>query len=115
MLSTDTKLNELVNRLKEVSAANLQSVILYGSAARGGYHPDHSDLNVFCVARLADRGRVGPYGPSGALVGGGTKRAGAAIFYRRKNCSNPRMFFPSSCAICRTAAAYCSAAIQSPP
>jgi hypothetical protein len=49
MLSTDTKLNELVNRLKEVSSANLQSVILYGSAARGGYHPDHSDLNVLCV------------------------------------------------------------------
>src|ERR1700681_4306450 len=49
MLSTDTKLNELVSRLKEVSSANLQSVILYGSAARGGYHPDHSDLNVLCV------------------------------------------------------------------
>src|ERR1700676_1991677 len=49
MLSTDTKLNELVNRLKEGSSANLQSVILYGSAARGGYHPDHSDLNVLCV------------------------------------------------------------------
>src|ERR1700722_10282009 len=49
MLSTDAKLNELVNRLKEVSSANLQSVILYGSAARGGYHPDHSDLNVLCV------------------------------------------------------------------
>ena len=49
MVSTDTKLNELVNRLKDVSAANLQSVIVYGSAARGGYHPDHSDLNVLCV------------------------------------------------------------------
>jgi hypothetical protein len=49
MLSTQTKLNELVNRLKDVSAANLQSLILYGSAARGGYHPDHSDLNVLCV------------------------------------------------------------------
>ena len=49
MLSTDAKLNELVNRLKEGSSANLQSVILYGSAARGGYHPDHSDLNVLCV------------------------------------------------------------------
>ncbi|HEV7514043.1 MAG TPA: nucleotidyltransferase domain-containing protein [Candidatus Acidoferrum sp.] len=63
MLSTDTKLNELVNRLKEVSSANLQSVILYGSAARGGYHPDHSDLNVFCVLgslSVEELGRMAP-------------------------------------------------------
>src|ERR1700726_911781 len=63
MLSTDAKLNELVNRLKEVSSANLQSVILYGSAARGGYHPDHSDLNVLCVLgslSVEELGRMAP-------------------------------------------------------
>ena len=49
MLPTETKLNEFVNRLKEIAAANLQSVILYGSAARGDYRPDHSDLNLLCV------------------------------------------------------------------
>lgn len=40
VLSTDAKLRELVNRLKEVAAANLESVILYGSAARGDFHPE---------------------------------------------------------------------------
>jgi predicted nucleotidyltransferase len=63
MLSTDTKLSELVNRLKEASSANLQSVILYGSAARGGYHPDYSDLNVLCVLSslaIEELGRVAP-------------------------------------------------------
>jgi predicted nucleotidyltransferase len=49
MLSTEAKLKELVNRLKEVAGTNLESVILFGSAARGEYHPEHSDLNVLCV------------------------------------------------------------------
>jgi hypothetical protein len=63
MLSTDSKLNELVNRLKEASSAILQSVILYGSAARGSYHPDHSDLNVLCVLgslAIEELSRVAP-------------------------------------------------------
>jgi predicted nucleotidyltransferase len=51
MLSTEAQLNELVNRLKDAAAANLDCVILYGSAARGNFHPDHSDLNVLCVLK----------------------------------------------------------------
>ncbi len=45
----DVKLNELVSRLKEASGKNLESVILYGSAARGDFHPGTSDLNVLCT------------------------------------------------------------------
>jgi hypothetical protein len=48
MLSTDAKLTELVNRLKEFAATNLECVILFGSAARGDFRPGHSDLNVAC-------------------------------------------------------------------
>ncbi|MEQ1472329.1 MAG: nucleotidyltransferase domain-containing protein [Candidatus Acidiferrum sp.] len=51
MLSTETQLKELVSRLKDVAAANLECAILYGSAARGSFHPDHSDLNVLCVLK----------------------------------------------------------------
>ena len=51
MLSMDAKLSELVNRLKEFAAANLECVILYGSAARGDFHPGLSDLNVACILR----------------------------------------------------------------
>jgi predicted nucleotidyltransferase len=49
MLSTETKLAELVKRLKEFAAANLESVILYGSAGRGDFREGHSDLNVACI------------------------------------------------------------------
>jgi predicted nucleotidyltransferase len=51
MLSTDAKLTELVKRLKEFAATNLECVILFGSAARGDYREGHSDLNVVCILR----------------------------------------------------------------
>jgi predicted nucleotidyltransferase len=49
MLSTDAKLTELVNRLKEFAATNLECIILFGSAARGDFRPGLSDLNVACI------------------------------------------------------------------
>jgi len=51
MLSTEAKLTDLVSRMKEYAADNLESLILYGSAARGDYKEGHSDLNVLCVLR----------------------------------------------------------------
>jgi predicted nucleotidyltransferase len=51
MLSTDAKLTELVNRLKEFAATNLECVILFGSATRGDFREGQSDLNVVCVLR----------------------------------------------------------------
>jgi predicted nucleotidyltransferase len=63
MLSTESKLSELVNRLKELAAGNLRSVLLYGSAARGDFHQDHSDLNVLVILEsvsAADLRRVSP-------------------------------------------------------
>lgn len=63
MLSTDAKLTELVNRLKELAAKNLHSVILYGSAARGDFHEEHSDINVLVILEslaAADLRRVAP-------------------------------------------------------
>ena len=43
------KLNELVSRLKEAAGKNLESVILYGSAVLGDFHPGTSDLNILCT------------------------------------------------------------------
>jgi hypothetical protein len=51
MLSTEAKLTDLVSRMKEYAADNLESLILYGSAARGDYKEGHSDLNVLCILR----------------------------------------------------------------
>jgi predicted nucleotidyltransferase len=51
MLSTEAKLTDLVSRMKEFAGENLESMILYGSAARGDFKEGHSDLNVLCVLR----------------------------------------------------------------
>jgi hypothetical protein len=45
----ETKLTELVSRLKEAAGKNLESVVLYGSAATGRYRPGTSDVNVLCT------------------------------------------------------------------
>lgn len=50
----DSKLDELVQKLKAAAGANLKSVILYGSAATEEFHAKHSDLNVLCVVEQAD-------------------------------------------------------------
>jgi predicted nucleotidyltransferase len=50
----DRKLSELVSRLKEAAGKNLESVVLYGSAATGTYRPGVSDLNVLCTLVTMD-------------------------------------------------------------
>jgi predicted nucleotidyltransferase len=37
--------------LREAAGANLESVILFGSAASEDFHPEFSDVNLFCVVR----------------------------------------------------------------
>src|SRR6266852_722944 len=53
MLAREEKLTEVVRRLQEAAGENLQSVILYGSAARGDFHAKKSDLNLLCVLKSA--------------------------------------------------------------
>lgn len=48
------KLTELVSRLKEAAGKNLESVVLYGSAATGKYRPGTSDLNIVCTLVTMD-------------------------------------------------------------
>jgi hypothetical protein len=45
----EKELKQLVEKLEAAAGANLKSVVLYGSAASGEFHPKHSDLNVLCV------------------------------------------------------------------
>ncbi|HEX3105367.1 MAG TPA: nucleotidyltransferase domain-containing protein [Terriglobales bacterium] len=44
-------LGEFVHKLRAAAGENLTSVILYGSAADGEFHPEYSDVNLLCVAR----------------------------------------------------------------
>jgi predicted nucleotidyltransferase len=52
-------LNQLVEKLKAAAGANLKSVVLYGSAARGEFQAKHSDLNVLCVLGKLDAEELG--------------------------------------------------------
>jgi len=61
MRRSDEKLGEFTRRLQDAAGDNLQSIVLYGSAARGDYHERRSDLNLLCVlhsAKAADLARL---------------------------------------------------------
>jgi len=47
----EKQINEFVSRLQQSAGQNLQSVILYGSAANGEFHRDFSNVNLLCVLR----------------------------------------------------------------
>jgi hypothetical protein len=42
-------ISDFVSRLQAAAGANLESVILFGSAVAGDFHPEFSNLNLFCV------------------------------------------------------------------
>jgi hypothetical protein len=47
----EKKINDFVSRLRAAAGANLESVILFGSAVAGDFHPEFSNVNLFCVLR----------------------------------------------------------------
>jgi len=47
----DQLLGEFVQKLRAAAGDNLTSVVLYGSAAEGEFHPNYSDVNLLCVVR----------------------------------------------------------------
>jgi len=48
MIPKDT-IDEFVKRAREAGGANLESVILFGSAVAGDFHPGLSNLNLLCI------------------------------------------------------------------
>lgn len=48
-MTPDQKVDEFVRRFRAAAGANLESIILYGSAATGEFQPKFSNLNLFCV------------------------------------------------------------------
>lgn len=45
--------SEFVEKSKTAAGDNLVSIVLYGSAADGEFHPEYSDLNLLCLVRDA--------------------------------------------------------------
>jgi len=50
MIPTDT-IDEFVKRLRDAGGANVEGIILFGSAVAGDFHPGLSNLNVLCILR----------------------------------------------------------------
>lgn len=50
MIPTKT-MDEFVKRAREAGGANLESVVLFGSAVSGDFHPGLSNLNLLCILR----------------------------------------------------------------
>jgi hypothetical protein len=59
----EEKIDEFVKRVREAGGANLEGVILFGSAVSGDFHPGLSDLNMFCVLRDASFAALQPLAP----------------------------------------------------
>jgi len=47
----EQKITDFVSRLRAAAGANLESVILFGSAVAGDFHPEFSNVNLFCMIR----------------------------------------------------------------
>jgi hypothetical protein len=63
MLS-DKRVVEVAKRLREAAGANLESLILFGSAVAGDFHPEYSNLNLFCVLRDSSFAALMPLVPA---------------------------------------------------
>jgi len=60
----EKKINDFVMRLKAAAGANLESVILFGSAVAGDFHPEFSNVNLFCVIRDSSFGALQALAPA---------------------------------------------------
>ncbi|HKS76497.1 MAG TPA: nucleotidyltransferase domain-containing protein, partial [Terriglobales bacterium] len=48
MIPTNT-IDEFVKRLRDAGGANVESIILFGSAVAGDFHEGLSNLNLLCI------------------------------------------------------------------
>jgi hypothetical protein len=59
----EKQIDEFVGRMKQAAGQNLQSVILYGSAATGEFQADFSNLNLLCVLRESSFSQLSAIAP----------------------------------------------------
>jgi hypothetical protein len=60
---TEKQLEEFVRRAQQAAGPNLQSVILYGSAASGEFQSEFSHLNLLCLLREASFAQLSAIAP----------------------------------------------------
>jgi predicted nucleotidyltransferase len=89
----ETKLGELVSRLKEAAGKNLESVVLYGSAASGTFRPGTSDLNVLCTLVTIDVHELQLLAPV-VLWWNGEEKEPAPLFFLSEELQRSTDVFP---------------------
>jgi predicted nucleotidyltransferase len=47
----EKKISDFVGRLRTAAGANVESIVLFGSAVAGDFHPEFSNVNLLCVIR----------------------------------------------------------------
>ena len=60
----EKQIAEFVSRVRAAAGKNLQSVILYGSAASGEFHEQFSDVNLLCVLHDTSFASLASLGPT---------------------------------------------------
>ncbi len=59
----EKQLDEFVGRIREAARENLQSIVLYGSAAAGDFNPEFSNLNLLCLLRETSFAKLSAIAP----------------------------------------------------
>ena len=59
----EKQIDEFVSRMKQAAGSNLQSIVLYGSAATGEFQTDFSNLNLLCILRESSFSRLSAIAP----------------------------------------------------
>src|SRR5437879_7403210 len=77
----EKKISEFVSRLRAAAGTNLESVILFGSAVAGDFHPEFSNLNLFCVLRDSSFVALQPLAP--AVKWWNAQKQGPPLFMTR--------------------------------
>jgi predicted nucleotidyltransferase len=60
----EKQIDDFITRLRQAAEDNLQSVVLYGSAATGEFHDDFSNVNLLCILREASFAKVAALAPA---------------------------------------------------
>src|ERR1700685_3207408 len=59
----EKQIDEFVVRIRQAAGENLRSVILFGSAVSGEFHPEYSNVNLLCIVREASYATLSALAP----------------------------------------------------
>ena len=94
----EKQIDEFVSRMKTAAGQNLQSVILYGSAATGEYQTEFSNLNLLCILRESSFASLSAIAP--VVDWWHRQKHPAPLVMTQEELSVPPTCSQSSCSIC---------------